>query len=199
MSRIAIYGAGGFGKEVRGLLDDLSLAGRNDAFAGYVDDFKDVKEKAEPYDYDDLLIAIADCATRRKIAAKLRGEDLPFDPCIHPDVVIRRGVKVGRGTIICSGVKLTVDISVGEFVIINLNATIGHDVLLDDFVSIMPGVNISGSVRIGREVFIGSGATILQGLTIGEGSIVGAGAVVTRSLPARSKVVGVPARPMVKR
>jgi acetyltransferase-like isoleucine patch superfamily enzyme len=49
-------------------------------------------------------------------------------------------------------------------------------------------------VTICRGAYIGANVTILQGVEIGESSIVGAGAVVTRSVPAFSVAVGVPAR-----
>ena len=51
-----------------------------------------------------------------------------------------------------------------------------------------------GPVIIRRGAYVGVGATILEGVEIGEGSVVGAGALVTKSVPASSVVVGVPAR-----
>ena len=52
----------------------------------------------------------------------------------------------------------------------------------------------SDPVRVGRHCFVGGGATILPGVTIGDESIVGAGCVVFEDVPARSIVVGNPAR-----
>jgi acetyltransferase-like isoleucine patch superfamily enzyme len=47
---------------------------------------------------------------------------------------------------------------------------------------------------IRRGARIGGGAVILPGIEIGEEAFVGAGAVVTRDVPARTVVVGSPAR-----
>lgn len=49
-------------------------------------------------------------------------------------------------------------------------------------------------IRIGNDCWIGGAAIILPGVTIGDGVTVGAGSVVTRDVPARSVVVGNPAR-----
>jgi acetyltransferase-like isoleucine patch superfamily enzyme len=45
-----------------------------------------------------------------------------------------------------------------------------------------------------RACRIGGGAVVLPGVEIGEEAFVGAGAVVTRDVPARTVVLGVPAR-----
>ena len=49
-------------------------------------------------------------------------------------------------------------------------------------------------IVIGRNVWIGNKATIMPGVTIGDNSIIGANAVVTKSIPANSVAVGVPAK-----
>lgn len=193
--KIAIYGGGGFGKEVRALIDDVNTSGDDQySFVGFLDDFKKASPMAEPGKYDDVVIGIADGVARERIVKSLQGKKFDYRSVIHPSVPTRSSIVMGRGCIICAGVQMTVDISIGDFVIINLNATIGHDVSIGDFTSIMPSVNISGSVTIEPHVFIGTGAVILQGLTIGEGVTIGAGAVVTRSIPSGETVVGVPAR-----
>lgn len=53
---------------------------------------------------------------------------------------------------------------------------------------------LHGPIVLGRNVWLGMGAIVLPGVTIGDHAVVGAGAVVTADVPARTVVVGVPAR-----
>lgn len=50
-------------------------------------------------------------------------------------------------------------------------------------------------IRIGDGCWLGHGATVLDGVELGARCVVGAGAVVTKSFPAGTTLVGVPARP----
>jgi sugar O-acyltransferase (sialic acid O-acetyltransferase NeuD family) len=190
--RIAIYGAGGLGKEFRGMIESMGFI-----FSGFIDDSVKVPE-VNLSNVDDVVIAVARTEHRQKIYKNLYSSTVPFNSIIHSSVPLHSSVKLGQGCVICPGVRITVDISIGDFAIVNLNATIGHDVKIGNFVSIMPCANISGNVTIGDRAFIGSGAVILQGLTIGEGATVGAGAVVTKNVKVGVNVVGVPAREMKK-
>lgn len=84
--------------------------------------------------------------------------------------------------------------SLGDFVVINRNVSVGHHTVLGDFVTLNPGVNVAGCCNIGSGVTIGAGATILDSITIGADSIIGAGSVVTKSLPENVVAYGAPAR-----
>jgi sugar O-acyltransferase (sialic acid O-acetyltransferase NeuD family) len=142
-----------------------------------------------------LLLAIADPVVRFRIFESINNPNVNFPVFVHPSSRPgSRSNKIGRGTIITAGSTLTTGIIVGDFVFVNLHATIGHNVRIGNFTSLMPSVNISGNVTIGEGVLLGSGATVLQGLSIGDHAVIGAGAVVTKSVAAGQKVVGIPAR-----
>lgn len=100
----------------------------------------------------------------------------------------------GIGCFINKGVVIGAGSRISNYVTINRTASLGHHILLDDFVSIAPGVVTGGNVTINRGAMIGTGAVILPGVTIGEHVVVGGGSVVTRDVSSHNVVVGNPAK-----
>jgi len=86
------------------------------------------------------------------------------------------------------------------FGVFNLNYTVGHDCIINNFVNIAPGANISGNLLIEQRAYIGTNAAILKGrsfenkIRIGKFSVVRAGSVVTKDVKNNATVVGIPAR-----
>jgi sugar O-acyltransferase (sialic acid O-acetyltransferase NeuD family) len=127
-----------------------------------------------------------------------------FETLVHSKVERSPWVEIGEGSVICAGNMLTVNITLGQHVQINLDCTIGHDVVLEDYATLAPGVHVSGCVHLGKRVYIGTGAVIINGtqqepVVIGDDAVVGAGACVTGSIPAGWTVVGVPAKPLKRK
>ena len=98
-----------------------------------------------------------------RLMDKAKELDFGFETIIHPNVERSKSIEVGNGTVICAGNILTVDINLGEHVQINLDCTIGHDVVMGDFTTLAPGVHVSGWVFFGKRVYVGTGAVILNG------------------------------------
>lgn len=141
-----------------------------------------------------LVIGVGASAARQQIAARIRAHcSNPWATLIHPQAWLGRRVDIGLGTVICAGSQITTDIRIGAHVHVNLGCTIGHDAVLRDFVTLNPGVNVSGNTMLGTGCEMGTGAIVLPGIEAGEWSIVGAGAVVNKPLAANVTAVGVPA------
>ncbi len=141
-----------------------------------------------------VVCAIGDPRSRRKVCARLTKEGLPLATAVHPSVVMSDDILIGRGSIVSANVTLTTGIRVGENVIVNINSSLSHDAFTEDFVTISPGVNIAGYAEIGYGAELGTGCTVLPRIRIGRGTVVGAGAVVTRDLEDNCVAIGVPAR-----
>lgn len=141
-----------------------------------------------------LVIGVGAPAARQRIAARIRAHcSNQWATLIHPQAWLGRRVDTGPGTVICAGSMITTDIRIGAHVHINLGCTVGHDAVLHNFVTLNPGVNVSGNTMLGSGTEIGTGAVVLPGIEVGEWSIVGAGAVVNKPLAANVTAVGVPA------
>jgi sugar O-acyltransferase (sialic acid O-acetyltransferase NeuD family) len=146
-----------------------------------------------------VVIGIGSPAVKRQLVERMRSHVAGFPTLVHPTAVRSDSVQMGEGTVVAAGNILTVDIRLGAFVTLNLSCTVGHDAVLDDYVTVAPGATISGNVRVGEGCDVGTGSSTVQGTSIGEWSIVGAGAVVSKSLPANCTAVGVPAKPIKER
>jgi sugar O-acyltransferase (sialic acid O-acetyltransferase NeuD family) len=209
MKKIAIIGAGGFGREVKMLIDHINQKEKQFEIIGFYDDkhynnaingipYLGEIKKINDVDYDlCIAVAIGDPKTKKRIIESIGNHNVEYPALIHPSVIIGQdNTNIGRGSIICAGVIITVDIEIEDFVILNLSCTVGHDTRIKKYCSFMPTVNISGEVIINEGVYVGTGAKIINLLEIGENTIVGAGAVVYKSLPANCTAVGIPAKPI---
>ena len=207
MKDLYIIGAGGFGREVAWLVERINETSPTWNIKGFIDDNESLwgteedeykvvggceylKSLGDVY----AVCAVGSARIRKAIIGKLKFSGVKFATVIDPSVILSKRVEVGEGTIICAGSIITVDIKIGNHVIINLDCTFGHDDIISDYVTVYPSVNVSGNVTVGECCELGTGTQIIQGKSIASNTIVGAGAVVVRDCIECGTYVGSPAR-----
>jgi sugar O-acyltransferase (sialic acid O-acetyltransferase NeuD family) len=212
--QIAIYGGGGFAREVAWLIQSCNRGKKLYEVVCFIDDDVQLQgqvinrirvisfEQAQKqFSGIGVVGAIGNSKTRQTVMEKVISAGFQTPTIIHPNVEYSEWVDIGPGAVICAGSILTTNITIGEQVQINLDCTIGHDVIMGDYTTLAPGVHVSGWVHFGKHVYVGTGAVIINGverepLVIEDDAVVGAGACVTKSVASGATVVGIPAKPL---
>ena len=154
---------------------------------------------AKKYDRLGVIIPAASPAVKKKIYDQVsRIPSIVLPSIVHPraNVLERETLTLGRGCIITAGVFVSICVTLGDFVYLNYNCSIGHDTTIGNFCTVNPQAAVSGNISIEDMCLIGADSAIKQGLTIGKNSVIGLGAFVVRSVPADTVMVCRPAEPM---
>lgn len=212
MKDIAIFGAGGFGREVACLIKRIneSLDEPRWNFIGFFDDNEALKGSRNEYGCViggrkelnqwetplDIAIAIGSPKVLKLVAEDITNPLIDFPNVIAPGVtwLDKNNVRIGKGNIICSGCLISCNVTIGDFNVFNGYIPVGHDARIGKYNVIMPSCNISGGVEFGDCNFIGVKSAVLQYLKIGNNTRIGAGSVVMRNTKDGYLYIGIPAQ-----
>lgn len=209
LQKVVILGAGNFGRETLDVFNAVNKITPTFDVLGFLDDNEQKQGKilngklilggidwlkGKDLNQIKAICGVGEPHIRCKIILKAEKLGVQFCNVIHPTAVMTDLVDMGIGIVITAGCILTCNITIKDHVHLNLDTTVGHDVVMEDFVTTAPGVHISGQVDIGEGTYFGTGAVTVDKIKIGEWSIIGAGAVVAKPLSANVTAVGVPAK-----
>jgi sugar O-acyltransferase (sialic acid O-acetyltransferase NeuD family) len=127
---------------------------------------------------------------KKKMLSEIKGRVFYIK---HPKATILTD-SIGDGSVIAPGAVVSTKVDIGEHVLINYNATIGHDTIVGNLSVVSPNAAVGGWCVVGRESYIGAGAQIREKTVIGNNVMVGMGAVVVKDIPDNHIAVGNPAR-----
>jgi sugar O-acyltransferase (sialic acid O-acetyltransferase NeuD family) len=133
-------------------------------------------------------------AIRLKLATHYAAIGYSFLNVISPKAIVSRSCKMGKGVIVQSGVNISADVCIGDFVRLNVNANVMHDCTIGNYTTIAPNAVLLGKVIVEDDCYIGANSTILPEVIVHESSVVGAGSVAVKNVPAGHTVKGVPAK-----
>jgi sugar O-acyltransferase (sialic acid O-acetyltransferase NeuD family) len=209
MKELIIIGAGGFGREVLQYALDMKASSESIKWniAGFIDDNLSALDGYE-CEYEVLgkisdhkispnnvyLCAIGNPLIKMKICQDFLSRGAQFINIIHPTAQIGRTCKFGVGNVFCPYSVITTDVTIGDFVFINLHSSCGHDAVIQSGCTLSSYCDITGYVKLEQGVFLGSHASVCPSVNVGSYAKIGAGATVISDIPPNCTAVGVPAK-----
>lgn len=197
MNKIAIYGAGGFGKEVACIINLINEKQPYWELIGFFDDGIEKGEQISNFgkvlgnqqdlnnwpDRLNIVFAIGSPKILEKLVNGIINPIIEFPNIIHPDAFFadKKSLKIGQGNVIVRGCSFSCDVVIGNFNQFNSISALAHDVKVGDFNVFMPLTRISGETIIGNRNFFGIGSVVLQCIIIGDNTRVGAGSYLMRN------------------
>lgn len=214
MDDLVIYGAGGLGRELLEIIEEINEERRQWRILGFVDD--GIKKGSRVCGYPVLggfdffnslsghlgiVLGFADCAAKEAAYSRIKEirAGFYFPSIIHPGSYISPRAALDEGAAVARGCFVSVETRLGKCVLLSNKCEVAHDSTVGDFASLMPSVNISGNVTVGKRTFIGVRAAVRQGLVIGSDVVVGMGGTVIKDVPDGCTVVGTPAKIISRR
>ncbi|MBO6102454.1 MAG: acetyltransferase [Opitutales bacterium] len=203
---IVIVGAGGFGREVYNYVLDCVKNGADWQIKGFIDDnlsalnnydypqkvISSIKDYA-PAEGDAFICAIGLPEPKIEFVNMLLARGAKFETLIHPTAYIGKNVKIGAGTVVCPGVKLTCDAEIGDYAMLNCNAVCGHDSRVGAFAVVSSFCDITGFCEVGEGAFLASRVSMRPSAKVGKRARVGIGSCVIMNIKDGVSAFGNPA------
>jgi len=188
--KLALFGYGGHAREVASQIDQEVIFFVDDEYAN---DIAKPISQFNPEEYV-IMVAVADSRDRFDIVQKLPKETQYFT-YIHPTVLIMDdNIELGEGSFIGANSILTTNIKIGKHAILNRGNQIGHDCIIGDYFSAMPGAIVSGNVTIHDLVYMGTNSAIKEKISVHSWSTIGMNSCVIKHIEEPGVYVGVPAK-----
>lgn len=210
MKDIAVFGAGGFGREVACLINRINEVNPRWNLIGFFDDKEELWGTCNEYGNIlggtdvlnsrktpiDIVIAIGNPHAIKAIRESITNSNVAFPNIIAPSVTFldRQNVNIGVGNVLCTNCMVSCNVTIGDFNLFNGFIPIGHDTTIGNYNVIMPSVNISGGVKMGDCNFMGVQSVVLQYIKIGNDVRIGANSVVIRHTKDGLLYMGNPAK-----
>lgn len=210
MKNIAIYGAGGFGREVACTINKINEVEPTWNLVGFFDDGVEkgkivshfgpvlggIDELNAYQEEINVVIAIGNPKTVKTVVERITNGNVKFPNLIYPNTYYsdKKTFVIGKGNIIQGGCCFSCNVSLGDFNVFNGAVVLGHDVNVGSFNTFMPAVRVSGEVLICDFNFFGVNSVVLQQLKIKNGVSLAAGSVLMTKPKENSLYIGVPAK-----
>lgn len=209
MEKILIYGAGGFGREIACLINSINQIEKQWDLIGFIDDgvqtgqsnpFGTVLGNLEYINSFKSKIAVAiSVATPgiiKKLTTEITNPKVWYPNLIAPDVRFHdlSSFSMGIGNILFFSCRISCNVGIGNFNLMNSLSSLGHDVTIGDRNVLNPVVRISGDCKVGSDNFFGIQSIVLQGIRIGDNTRIGVSSVVMRNTNDDSLYFGNPAK-----
>lgn len=202
--KLAIYGAGGLGREVLVLAKLINIHQPRWSEIVFIDDFNfdrelkghAVKNFESIFASRDVevVIAVGDPSARESLAKKIKASGLTLATLIHPSVHITDCTVVGEGSVLCHGTYVSCDVRIGDNVFLQPYTCIGHDGVIGENAVLSSFVALAGNCTIGAGAFVGTNAVVKENRSIGNDTIIGMGSVVFNDIECGVIALGNPAR-----
>lgn len=207
MKELIIVGAGGFGREllcwakeinktearwsIKGFIDD-----NPDALSGYECDCSVIGSISEwqPSENEEFIIALGFPTVKKKVIDNLLQRGASIVSLIHPDAHIGDYCKIGKGCIIYPDTRMTVNVTIGDYVTVLSGCFIGHDASIGNYTTVFGNCSVNGHVSIGERTLLNNSASTVPGIRIGNDVTVGAGSFVVSNVRDGRHVFGNPAK-----
>lgn len=188
--KLALYGYGGHAREVAVQIgQDITFFVDDD----YVNEYTQPISSFDPNEYL-MMVAVGDSKARYDMVQKLP-KKTKFFTFIHPTVLIMDdSVEIGEGSFIGANSILTTNIKIGKHALLNRGNHIGHDTVIGDYFSAMPGSIVSGNVRIYDLVYLGTNSSIKEKTSIHSLTTIGLNSGVVKNIEEPGIYGGVPAK-----
>lgn len=209
MKQLLIIGARGFGREVYGLAKACIDAGADIEVKGFLDDSPEVLEGYRGYppivspvesyevqEEDVFICALGEVSYKKKYASIIQERGGNFISLIHPSASIGLNTVIGKGCIVEKQSIVSCDVILGDFVTIMPAALLGHDVKVGDWSHVGSLAFIGGFSILGDSVTLNTHSTVVPKLAIGDNAVINANTLVIRNVAGYSVMMGNPAREM---